>query len=71
MHYFIKRLITTALDRNNREREMASMLLSSLYAEVRRLPVPAPAGSSRGHEKAQTGSSSSASGGAGDGSVAC
>lgn len=34
MHYFVKRLVTTALDKNNREREMASMLLSSLYANV-------------------------------------
>lgn len=33
-HYFVKRLITTALDRKDREREMASTLLSSLYAEV-------------------------------------
>ncbi len=35
MHYFVKRLITCALDKNNREREMASVLLSSLYANVR------------------------------------
>lgn len=34
MHYFVKRLLTTALDRNNREREMASVALSSLYANV-------------------------------------
>ncbi|MEW5305770.1 MAG: hypothetical protein WDW36_008288 [Sanguina aurantia] len=33
-HYFVKRLITASLDRNDREREMASVLLSSLYAEV-------------------------------------
>ncbi|KAG2437004.1 hypothetical protein HYH02_011436 [Chlamydomonas schloesseri] len=33
-HYFVKRLITTALDRKDREREMASTLLSGLYAEV-------------------------------------
>ncbi|GIL51780.1 hypothetical protein Vafri_7690 [Volvox africanus] len=33
-HYFVKRLLTTALDRKDREREMASTLLSSLYAEV-------------------------------------
>lgn len=35
-HYFVKRLITTALDRKDREREMASTLLSGLYAEVGR-----------------------------------
>jgi programmed cell death protein 4 len=34
MHYFVKRLLTCALDRNNREREMASVALSSLYAVV-------------------------------------
>jgi len=34
MFYFVKRLITTALDRSNREREMASTALSSLYADV-------------------------------------
>ncbi|KAG2483606.1 hypothetical protein HYH03_017548 [Edaphochlamys debaryana] len=33
-HYFVKRLVTAALDRKDREREMASTLLSSLYAEV-------------------------------------
>lgn len=37
MHYFVKRLVTCALDKNNREREMASVLLSSLYANVRRV----------------------------------
>eukprot|EP00983_Pelagomonas_calceolata_P075163 1152873-Pelagomonas_calceolata.AAC.4 len=35
MFYFVKRLITLALDRSNREREMASQALSSLYADVR------------------------------------
>lgn len=34
MHYFIKRVIVLALDRKDREREMTSVLLSSLYAEV-------------------------------------
>jgi len=34
MFYFVKRLITLALDRSNREREMASQALSSLYADV-------------------------------------
>eukprot|EP00798_Chlamydomonas_sp_ICE-L_P006507 gene6507-3145_t len=34
MHYFVKRLITLSLDRKDREREMTSVLLSSLYAEV-------------------------------------
>jgi hypothetical protein len=34
MHYFVKRLVTSALDHNNREREMASVLLSSLYGNV-------------------------------------
>ncbi|GLC39813.1 hypothetical protein PLESTM_000944900 [Pleodorina starrii] len=33
-HYFVKRLLTAAMDRKDREREMASTLLSSLYAEV-------------------------------------
>lgn len=33
-HYFVKRLITLALDRKDKEREMASSLLSNLYAEV-------------------------------------
>jgi hypothetical protein len=34
-HYFVKRLVTLALDRKDKEREMASSLLSNLYAEVR------------------------------------
>mmetsp|Transcript_36791 Transcript_36791/g.81831 ORF Transcript_36791/g.81831 Transcript_36791/m.81831 type:complete len:712 (-) Transcript_36791:320-2455(-) len=34
MHYFVKRVVMLALDRKDREREMASVLLSSLYAEV-------------------------------------
>ena len=34
LHYFVKRLLVLALDRKDREREMASSLLSSLYAEV-------------------------------------
>lgn len=34
VYYFVKKLITTALDRKNRERELASVLISSLYAEV-------------------------------------
>jgi hypothetical protein len=38
MHYLVKRVIILALDRKDREREMTSVLLSSLYAEVR-LPV--------------------------------
>jgi hypothetical protein len=33
-HYFVKRLVTRALDRKDKEREMASSLLSNLYAEV-------------------------------------
>lgn len=33
-HYFVKRLVTLALDRKDKEREMASNLLSNLYAEV-------------------------------------
>lgn len=33
-HYFVKRLITLALDRKDKEREMASNLLSNLYSEV-------------------------------------
>lgn len=31
---FVKKLITSAMDRKNREKEMASVLLSSLFAEV-------------------------------------
>jgi programmed cell death protein 4 len=34
-HYFVKRLLTLALDRKDKEREMASSLLSNLYSEVR------------------------------------
>lgn len=34
MHYLVKRVIILALDRKDREREMTSVLLSSLYAEV-------------------------------------
>jgi len=34
MHYFVKRAVVLALDRKDREREMTSVLLSSLYAEV-------------------------------------
>ncbi|XP_002964316.2 programmed cell death protein 4 [Selaginella moellendorffii] len=33
-HYFVKRLISMALDRHDREKEMASVLLSALYADV-------------------------------------
>jgi hypothetical protein len=33
-HYFVKRLLTLALDRKDKEREMASNLLSNLYSEV-------------------------------------
>jgi hypothetical protein len=33
-HYFIKKAIVAALDRHEREREMVSVLLSSLYNEV-------------------------------------
>ncbi|PIN25523.1 Neoplastic transformation suppressor Pdcd4/MA-3, contains MA3 domain [Handroanthus impetiginosus] len=32
--YFIKRLVSLAMDRHNKEKEMASVLLSSLYANV-------------------------------------
>ncbi|KAG8378680.1 hypothetical protein BUALT_Bualt07G0010500 [Buddleja alternifolia] len=32
--YFIKRLVSIAMDRNNKEKEMASVLLSALYADV-------------------------------------
>jgi hypothetical protein len=34
LHYFVKRLLVLALDRKDKEREMASMLLSNLYSEV-------------------------------------
>ncbi|KAL4858246.1 Programmed cell death protein 4 [Chlorella vulgaris] len=33
-HYFVKRALATALDKHGREREMTSVLLSSLYNEV-------------------------------------
>ncbi|KAI3454361.1 hypothetical protein Pfo_011024 [Paulownia fortunei] len=32
--YFIKRLVSIAMDRHNKEKEMASVLLSALYADV-------------------------------------
>ncbi|KAK9864764.1 hypothetical protein WJX84_007393 [Apatococcus fuscideae] len=34
VHYFVKRTISSALDRHDREREMASCLLSGLYNEA-------------------------------------
>ena len=34
-HLFVKKAVTLAMDRHNREREMTSVLLSSLYGEVR------------------------------------
>ena len=33
-HYFVKRALATALDKHDREREMTSVLLSTLYNEV-------------------------------------
>lgn len=33
-HYFVKKAVTLALDRHDREREMTSVLLSTLYNEV-------------------------------------
>ncbi|CAM6114371.1 unnamed protein product [Calypogeia fissa] len=33
-HYFIKKLISMAMDRHDREKEMASVLLSALYADI-------------------------------------
>ncbi|KAJ7290852.1 hypothetical protein O6H91_06G024600 [Diphasiastrum complanatum] len=33
-HYFVKKLISMALDRHDREKEMAAVLLSALYADV-------------------------------------
>eukprot|EP00884_Botryococcus_braunii_P011699 jgi/Botrbrau1/2052/Bobra.0047s0026.2 len=33
-HYFVKKLVTTALDRRDRDRELACVLLSSLFGEV-------------------------------------
>ncbi len=38
-HVFVKKVVTLAMDRHDREREMASVLLSSLYGEV---PFSAP-----------------------------
>ncbi|KAL3824923.1 hypothetical protein ACJIZ3_020952 [Penstemon smallii] len=32
--YFVKRLVSIAMDRHNKEKEMASVLLSALYADV-------------------------------------
>ena len=34
-HFFVKRLVTRAMDKHNHEREMASILLSALHGEVR------------------------------------
>ena len=34
-HFLVKRAVATALDKHDREREMTSMLLSSLYSEAR------------------------------------
>ena len=31
---FVKKVVTLAMDRHDRERELASVLLSSLYGEV-------------------------------------
>lgn len=33
-HYFVKKLISMAMDRHDKEKEMASVLLSALYADV-------------------------------------
>ncbi|MQM01319.1 hypothetical protein Taro_034072 [Colocasia esculenta] len=33
-HYFVKRLVSMAMDRHDKEKEMASVLLSALYADV-------------------------------------
>ena len=33
-HYFVKKLISMAMDRHDKEKEMASILLSSLYADL-------------------------------------
>ncbi|KAF8390554.1 hypothetical protein HHK36_025081 [Tetracentron sinense] len=33
-HYFVKRLISMAMDRHDKEKEMASVLLSALYVDV-------------------------------------
>ncbi|KAA8537976.1 hypothetical protein F0562_027444 [Nyssa sinensis] len=33
-YYFVKKLVSMAMDRHDREREMAAILLSSLYADV-------------------------------------
>lgn len=44
-HYAVKRALATALDKHGREREMTSVLLSTLYNEVRAAPRcagPAP-----------------------------
>ncbi|XP_008799936.1 MA3 DOMAIN-CONTAINING TRANSLATION REGULATORY FACTOR 1-like [Phoenix dactylifera] len=33
-HYFVKKLVSMAMDRHDKEKEMASVLLSALYADV-------------------------------------
>ena len=33
-HFFVKKVVTQAMDKHDREREMASVLLSTLYNEV-------------------------------------
>ncbi|ERN03808.1 programmed cell death protein 4 [Amborella trichopoda] len=37
-YYFVKNLVSMAMDRHNREKEMAALLLSSLYADVIEAP---------------------------------
>ena len=36
-HFFVKKVVTRALDKHNHEREMASILLSALLGEVKTL----------------------------------
>lgn len=38
-HYAVKRALATAFDKHAREREMTSVLLSTLYNEVGSLPM--------------------------------
>ncbi len=39
-HFFVKKVITRAMDKHNHEREMASILLSALDGEVSQLVFP-------------------------------
>lgn len=39
-HFFVKKVVTRAMDKHNHEREMASILLSALHGEVQMFSYP-------------------------------